>query len=150
MNSHDDAKYRLDLALGYAKEAEDDLSTERWWACVSNAQVAIENAGKALIACFEPVEKVHELVPQLERLLKREQLPDALRRTLAGLVPIFARHGHGEHIKSTYGDDSTRTPPWQIYKTDDARRAVTDMQTVIRTAQQVMDDYFKSTNAETP
>ena len=142
MNSHDDAIYRLDLARGYAKEANTDFRARHWWSCVSNAQVAIENAGKAIIECYEPAEKVHEVSPQMTRLLGKGLMPATIQKTFEELVPIFTQHGRTEHIQSTYGDDRTRTPPWKIYDKAKATESVSDMRKVILMAQKVIKQHF--------
>jgi HEPN domain-containing protein len=145
MNSSADAAYRLELARGYLKESEDALNVERWWACVASAQIAIENAGKTMIACFEPVEKVHAVSPQLKDLLKQTRLDADLKNEIAQHLTIFARYGAAEHIRTTYGDDKTHTPPWRMYQEEDARRAIADAQTVVQLAQKMIQRYFGST-----
>lgn len=55
MDSASDAEYRLRLARGFLAEAEEDLRSSRWRSCVDNAQLAVENAAKSVIARFGPV-----------------------------------------------------------------------------------------------
>jgi len=43
-----DVAYRLALVEGFLAEAEQDVGLERWRSCVNNAQLAVENAGKAV------------------------------------------------------------------------------------------------------
>lgn len=59
MNSRSDAEYGLRLAKGFLQEAEQDFQLHRWRSCVDNAQLSVENADKAIIAIFEPVERTH-------------------------------------------------------------------------------------------
>jgi HEPN domain-containing protein len=47
------------LAKGFLQEAEQDFQLHRWRSCVDNAQLSVENADKAIIAIFEPVERTH-------------------------------------------------------------------------------------------
>ncbi|MDZ7359408.1 MAG: HEPN domain-containing protein [candidate division KSB1 bacterium] len=63
-----DAEYRLRLAKGFQKEAEQDFQLQRWRSCVDNAQRSVENAGKAIIAIFEPVERTHNPAVNLKNL----------------------------------------------------------------------------------
>ena len=42
MNSDDDVKYRLNLAKGFLREAEEDFGLNRWRSCVDNAQLSNE------------------------------------------------------------------------------------------------------------
>jgi HEPN domain-containing protein len=55
MDSASDAEYRLRLAGGFLAEAEEDLRSSRWRSCVDDAQLAVENAAKSVIARFGPV-----------------------------------------------------------------------------------------------
>ena len=41
-----EAEYRLALAEGFLREAEEDFRLERWRSCVDNAQITVENIGK--------------------------------------------------------------------------------------------------------
>lgn len=138
MNARDDAYYRLILARDYLKLAEDGLKKKFWWVCAANSQMAVENGVKAFIACFEPVEKIHEIERQLAALLKQGQLSDAEQKVIEELIPIAERYGRAEHIRATYGNDQTFTPPSKIYKEADARRALADANKVIRAAQRVI------------
>lgn len=44
--------YRLELARGFLREAEQDLTLARWRSSVSHAQLAVENSLKAVIGLF--------------------------------------------------------------------------------------------------
>ena len=54
MDSERDVDFRLRLADGFLGEARDDVTRARWRSCVDNAQLAVENAVKAVIARFVP------------------------------------------------------------------------------------------------
>lgn len=69
MNSKNDASYRLRLAEGFLKEAAQDFDLKRWRSCVDNAQLAVENAGKAILSIFGPLEKTHDPAHGLRRLI---------------------------------------------------------------------------------
>ncbi len=47
MSTSRDVDYRIALAAGFLAEADQDFTLERWRSCVDNAQLALENAGKA-------------------------------------------------------------------------------------------------------
>ena len=47
MTAQDDALFRLRLARGFLKEAEQDFDLERWRSCVDNAQLAVETQAKS-------------------------------------------------------------------------------------------------------
>lgn len=67
--------FRLELARGFLDEARQDLSLRRWRATVSHAQLAVENALKALIGVFLPVPKTHDPARILLELVARQQIP---------------------------------------------------------------------------
>jgi len=69
-----DVDYRIALAVGFLREAEQDFTLERWRSCVDNAQLAVENAGKAALALFGIAPKTHDPARQLAAVL-REQEP---------------------------------------------------------------------------
>jgi len=53
------AEYRLKLAQGFLNEARQDVGLERWRSAVDNAQLAVENAAKAVLALLGPVGRTH-------------------------------------------------------------------------------------------
>jgi HEPN domain len=59
MNSHDQAHYRLRLAEGFFDEAREDMHSQRWRSCVSNGQLAAENAAKAVLGLLGPIGRTH-------------------------------------------------------------------------------------------
>jgi len=90
--------YRLALAEGFLAEAEQDVGLERWRSCVDNAQLAIENAGKAVLALFGVAPRTHDPAQQVAAVLRTQVLPaeiqEALRRTLPDLLAL----GSAEHF----------------------------------------------------
>lgn len=142
MNSHEEARFRLELAEGYLREAEKEFRTSHWWTTVSNAQIAIENAAKATVALFEPVEKVRDPSKQLAEILARKPMPQSIAKKVAVLIGFFPQHGRAEHIKATYGEDKTHTPPWKLFIKRDARTALTDARKSIQNAQAIFKHHF--------
>jgi len=69
MNSHEDVEYRLKLSEGFLKEAEQDFSLKRWRSCVGNAQLSVENAGKAVLMLFGVSPKTHEPAKHLSLIV---------------------------------------------------------------------------------
>ncbi len=67
--------YRLRLARGFLQEAEQDASLGRWRACVAHAQLAVENALKAVIALFAPVPRTHAPADVLSMMLEEGRRP---------------------------------------------------------------------------
>jgi HEPN domain-containing protein len=60
VRASDDVAYRLALAEGFLAEAEQDVGLGRWRSCVDNAQLAVENAGKAVLMWFGVPPKTHD------------------------------------------------------------------------------------------
>lgn len=60
MKSKSESRYRLELAEGFLGEAKQDFELLRWRSCVDNSQLAVENSGKTVVACFRPIEKSHK------------------------------------------------------------------------------------------
>jgi HEPN domain-containing protein len=48
----DEVRYRYKPAVNYLSDAEEDLSRGRWRNAVASAQLAAENAAKAVIAVY--------------------------------------------------------------------------------------------------
>ena len=89
MNSKKSSHYRLRLAEGYLKEAEQDYKLSRWRACLDNAQRVIENSTKGIIAMIEPVEKTHRPAQQLQRLLSENKYPMIILQMIKNHLSLF-------------------------------------------------------------
>jgi HEPN domain-containing protein len=63
-------QYRIALAEGFLREAEQDFTLKRWRSCVDNAQLSVENAGKAALALFGIVPKTHDPARQIAAILR--------------------------------------------------------------------------------
>ena len=92
MNSKRDTEFRLKLAAGFLMETEEDVRLSRWRSCVDNAQMAAENAAKAVIAMRGPVPKVHQLHRALSRLSKNALLTK-LSMEIGALAEITEKLG---------------------------------------------------------
>lgn len=121
-----DADYRRRLAAGFLKEADEDFVSSRWRACVDNAQLSVENSGKAVIALFRPVEKTHDPSVQLKKLIEEKIVPEPMIAGVEELTVVVSRLGAEEHFMTDYGDEETGRDPWQIFTSDDARKALAD------------------------
>jgi HEPN domain-containing protein len=123
MDSKEEARYRLRLAEGYLQEAEQLLGVSQWRACVSSAQLAVENSPKAVLALVGPLPKSHDLSAMLldaagDLGLGEESLP-----VLQRLAECARLLGFREHIMTDYGDELAYRTPWEIYEEGRARRA---------------------------
>jgi HEPN domain-containing protein len=125
MNPRDEARYRLTLAEGYLDKANRFYGDGSWHDCVRDAQAAVENAGKAIVACFTPVEKTHEPAEQVRVLLDEGVIPDLVHQVVVEALPALEALGWKEHIQATYGDEATFTPPWELFNEAQAEAALT-------------------------
>jgi HEPN domain-containing protein len=82
VRARDEVAYRLALAEGFLAEAEQDMELERWRSCVNNAQLVVENAGKAVLAWFGAVPKTHDPAQQIAALLRTQTLPEEIQETI--------------------------------------------------------------------
>jgi len=123
VNSLDDVRYRLDLAGGFLKEAEEDFGLKRWRSCVDNAQLAVENSGKALLALFGASSKTHEPAKHLEALINDAKMPPDITGPIKDMLPDLLTLGLEEHFMTDYGDESSYVLPWDLYDEASATRA---------------------------
>ena len=124
MNSHEDASYRLNLARGFLKEAEEDRVLKRWRACVSSAQLSAENSGKALLMLFGIAPKTHQPHTYLAKFTTGSRNPEDLRQLLMRAPPNFQSLGAEQHFLMDYGDEETYTLPWDLFSEDSAIGAI--------------------------
>lgn len=123
MESKEDAEYRLRLAEGFLKEAENLYRLSIWRASVGSSQLSVENSAKAVMSLFRPVVRAHDLAEallDLEEYMNTEEEREALER-LAECTRLL---GLREHILVDYGDEVTHTTPWEIYNEERARRSL--------------------------
>lgn len=122
MNPRRDTEFRLELAAGFLREAEEDIQLSRWRSCVDNAQMAVENAAKAIIAMRGPVPRIHKISGALSKMLKDPQLK-SVSKDLAALREITEKLGFEEHIRTDYGDESQYRTPWELFDRESAEEA---------------------------
>lgn len=143
MNSENDAKYRLKLAEGFLKEAEENLGYGQIRACVSNSQLAIENGAKAVILCFGPLGRTHNPANVLNRLVAKEEIAGDIKEFINKMIPLLEGFGEEKHILTDYGEEETYTLPWDIFDEDDAKEAVNTSRKVIDSAREVVEKIFE-------
>ena len=131
MNSIEDAKYRLKVAEGFFVEAQQDLELGRWRSCVDGAQLATENALKAIIALWGPVPRTHEPAGVLFEMIEAHQIPCEYGDEVKALVAAAEPMGHQVHIQTDYGDETAGLTPWDLFDETDAQRACTTGKTVL-------------------
>jgi HEPN domain-containing protein len=124
VNSNDDVNYRLNLAKGFLGEAEEDLKLKRWRSCVDNAQLSVENSGKAILMLFGISPKTHEPAKHLAQLVKNREIPSTVRKQLKEILPDFVSLGLEEHLMTDYGDESSYKLPWDLFDEESAKSAL--------------------------
>ena len=124
MNSRDDVQYRLDLSKGFLNEAKEDFELKRWRSCVDNAQLSVENSGKAILMLFGVTLKSHEPAKQLSQLVHESKIPKTIRDRMKDILPDFLTLGVEEHFMTDYGDESTYTLPWELFDEQSANKAL--------------------------
>jgi HEPN domain-containing protein len=105
-------------------EAEQDHQLERWRSCVDNAQLAVENAGKTVLASLAIPAKTHEPARQVAALLRTQTLPPEIQEKLQVLLPDLLALGTTEHFQTDYGDEATYTLPWDLFTRESATEAL--------------------------
>lgn len=138
MNSKDDAWYRLRLAEGFLKEAQENLNYGQIRACVDNSQLAIENGAKAVVICFGPLGRTHNPVNALKRLTEKEDLINDTERLIDKMISLMEGFGEEKHILTDYGDEETYTLPWDLFDEEDAKEAIERAREVIDLARKVV------------
>jgi HEPN domain-containing protein len=124
VNSREDVEYRLDLSKGFLREAEQDFQLGRWRSCVANAQLSVENAGKAVLMLFGVSTKTHEPANHMAQLIKSPAIPKQAQDKIKDILPDFLLLGAEEHFMTDYGDESSYKLPWELFDEESARSAL--------------------------
>jgi HEPN domain-containing protein len=142
-----EAWYRLKVAQGFLGEARQDIDLQRWRSTVDNAQLAVENSVKAVLALIGPVGRTHNPAPHLRRVLDN-QLFTSHRDKLERLVKHTEMMGPDIHIQTDYGDEVGGRTPWELFDESDAHQALTIADESVRLAEQIITDLDKEINNE--
>jgi HEPN domain-containing protein len=124
LNAPDEVTYRLALAEGFLAEAEQDIDLKRWRSCVDNAQLTVENAGKAILASFGVAPKTHDPARQVAALVRKLPLPEDIQQQIRRILPDLLALGTTEHFLTDYGDEATYTLPWDLFTQEAAQDAL--------------------------
>ena len=122
MTGYRDAEYRLEVARGFLGEARQDVGLERWRSAVDNAQLAVENAAKAVLALMGPVGRTHSPAIPLRQVLRDGVLPD--QQSLQRLIELAELMGPDVHIQTDYGDEMGGLTPWELFDEEDAQQSL--------------------------
>lgn len=101
------------------------MELKRWRSSVDSSQLAVENAGKAVLALFGPVGRIHSPATQLRRLIGEGRLETDVSELLNRLAELTELLGSDIHIQTDYGDEAGGRTPWELFGESDARQALT-------------------------
>lgn len=138
MNASDLIQYRIRLAEGFLAESEQDFTLERWRSCVDNSQLAVENAGKAVLALFGVVPKTHDPAQQIAQILRQHNLSRTKRELMQQLLPDLLALGSTEHFLTDYGDEIAHKLPWDLFDKDSAVDALQAARRSIESARSII------------
>lgn len=124
MKASRDVEYRIALAEGFLVEAEQDFTLGRWRSCVDNAQLTVENAGKAALALFGITPKTHDPARQIAVILREQDLPADVSGLLHAMLPDLLVLGTDAHFLTDYGDEASYTLPWDLFTQQTAEDAL--------------------------
>lgn len=133
----DEISYRLNLAREHLEAASKRLRVKDWPGVVQAAQLAAENAAKAVVAHVAIPSWSHDPSSELNSMVTL--LPAKLRRKARQLASIAHRLAP-EHGRSTYGLADRRVTPSMIYGEDDARRALREARRAVKLAEAILAD----------
>lgn len=118
-----DALYRLKVARGFLEEGQQDANTKRWRSAVDNAQLATENAAKAVLALVVPLGKTHNPAPLLRTAVKEDLFPEEYWPFVEQLASLSELLGFDIHVQTDYGDEVEGLTPWEIFGEEDAQQS---------------------------
>ena len=139
MNAHDQGHYRLRLGEGFLDEARQDMHSQRWRSCVSNAQLAVENAAKAVLGLLGPIGRTHNPSAFLAEALQRGRFPETVRAQVERLVECARVLGPAVHVKSDYGDEETLQTPWELFDEGRAKDALALAEESVALAKRILE-----------
>lgn len=142
------ASYRLRLAEGFLAEARQDADLGRWRSAVDSAQLAVENAGKAVLAAFGRVGRTHNPATQIRGLIEEKQPGTPSSEDLERIAELAELLGPDIHIQTDYGDEAGGRTPWELFSEDDARRALDIATEAVNLAGEIIDRDLPQTEGE--
>ncbi len=138
MTGNKDAQYRLKVAQGFLNEASQDVGLGRWRSAVDNAQLAVENAAKSVLALVGPVGRSHNPAAQLRQATKDDVFVEPQGKQAQRLAELSEMMGADLHIQTDYGDEVGGRTPWELFDEADARRSLTMAEESISLAQAII------------
>jgi HEPN domain-containing protein len=122
--SDEESGYRLRMAAGFLEEARHNLRHDLWRSCVDNAQLATENAAKAILSLLGPVGRTHDPGALLVLALREKQFPEEVEDVVTRVARSARTLGPQIHVESDYGDEAMRRTPWELFDRASAEQAL--------------------------
>lgn len=135
-----DAEYRLRVAEGFLAEARQDVSLGRWRSAVDNAQLAVENAAKSVLALLGPVGRTHNPAVQLRQALDGSVFASNLRGWVEQLAGLAETLGFDVHVQTDYGDELGGLTPWELFDEADAAQSLAFAEQAVSLASDVISE----------
>jgi HEPN domain-containing protein len=132
-----DAKYRFRVAQGFLEESRQDVALTRWRSAVDSAQLATENAAKAVLALVGPVGRTHQPALLLRQAL--QIFSPSYQQYVERLSEQAEMLGFDVHVQTDYGDEMEGVTPWELFNEDDARSALAIAEEAVRLAQLIIE-----------
>ena len=132
-----DAKYRFRIAQGFLEESRQDVVLTRWRSAVDNAQLATENAAKAVLALVGPVGRTHQPALLLRQAL--QIFSPSHQQYVERLSEQAEMLGFDVHVQTDYGDEMEGVTPWELFSEDDARSALAIADEAVGLAQLIIE-----------
>ena len=132
-----DAKYRFRIAQGFLEESRQDVALTRWRSAVDNAQLATENAAKAVLALVGPVGRTHQPALLLRQAL--QIFSPSHQQYVERLSEQAEMLGFDVHVQTDYGDEMEGVTPWELFNEDDARSALAIAEEAVGLAQLIIE-----------
>lgn len=138
MVGRQDAEYRLRVADGFLAESRQDVSLGRWRSAVDNAQLAVENSAKAVLALVGPVGRTHNPAVQLRGALNEGLFAASERGQVQRLAEHAETLGFDVHVQTDYGDEMDGRTPWELFDDADASQALGIAEAAVELARTVI------------
>ncbi|PWB47461.1 MAG: hypothetical protein C3F12_05705 [Candidatus Methylomirabilota bacterium] len=140
MTGREQVQYRLRIAQGFLSEARQDVELTRWRAAVDNAQLAVENAAKSVLALLGPVGRTHHPAVALRQALDDGLFPGPAQDRIRCLIELAELMGPDIHVQTDYGDEMGGRTPWELFSETDARQALANAEEAVTLAQDLMQE----------
>jgi HEPN domain-containing protein len=130
-----EVEYRLRVAQGFLDESRQDITLTRWRSAVDNAQLAVENATKAILALVAPVGRTHNPAPLLRHALDEGRFDVAHQAAVERLAECAELLGFDIHVQTDYGDEFQGLTPWELFDAEEAGEALATAEEAMNLAQ---------------